>query len=50
MDRQVITAAFDGLDAAVDAVLGLDVEVLSTRERLVLLERVERVRRRPSIH
>ncbi|BBX74087.1 hypothetical protein MSHI_19930 [Mycobacterium shinjukuense] len=46
MDREVITAAFDALDAGVDAVLGLDCEALSTQERLVLLERVERVRRR----
>ncbi|BBX72428.1 DUF222 domain-containing protein [Mycobacterium shinjukuense] len=46
MDRQAITAAFDALDAGVDAVLELDCEALSTQERLVLLERVERVRRR----
>ncbi|MCV6987677.1 DUF222 domain-containing protein [Mycobacterium shinjukuense] len=46
MDRQAITAAFDTLDAGVDAVLGLDCEALTTQERLVLLERVERVRRR----
>ncbi|BBX76067.1 HNH endonuclease [Mycobacterium shinjukuense] len=46
MDREAITAAFDTLDAGVDAVLGLDFEALSTHERLVLLERVERVRRR----
>ncbi|BBX75961.1 hypothetical protein BST45_07860 [Mycobacterium shinjukuense] len=46
MDRQAITAAFDTLDAGVDAVLGLDCEALTTHERMVLLERVERVRRR----
>ena len=46
MDRDAITAAFDTLDAAVDGVLGLDFEALTTRERLVLVERVERVRRR----
>ena len=46
MDRDAITAAFDTLDAAVDGVLGLDFEDLTTRERLVLVERVERVRRR----
>ena len=46
MDRDAITAAFDTLDAAVDGVLGLDFEGLTTRERLVLVERVERVRRR----
>ncbi|MCV6985026.1 hypothetical protein H7H78_06070 [Mycobacterium shinjukuense] len=34
MDREVITAAFDALDAGVDAVLGLDCEALSTQERL----------------
>ena len=44
MDRDAITAAFDTLHAAVDGVLGLDFEDLTTRERLVLLERVERVR------
>src|SRR3954452_19815736 len=46
MDSEAITAAFDALDAAVDGVLGLDFERLSTVERLALLERVERVRRR----
>jgi Domain of unknown function (DUF222) len=46
MDREAITAAFDTLDAAVDGVLGLDFEALTTPERLALLERVERVRRR----
>jgi Domain of unknown function (DUF222) len=46
MDSDGIAAAFDALDAAVDGVLGLDFERLSTVERLALLERVERVRRR----
>jgi hypothetical protein len=46
VDRDAVTAAFDALDAAVDGVLGLDFEALSTRERLALLERCERVRRR----
>ena len=46
MDRDAITAAFEVLDAAVDGVLGLDFEDLTTRERLALVERVERVRRR----
>ena len=46
MDRDAITAAFEVLDAAVEGVLGLDFEDLTTRERLVLVERVERVRRR----
>ena len=44
--REEITAAFDALDAAVDAVAGLDFDALSTPEWLVLLERCERVRRR----
>jgi hypothetical protein len=46
VDQEALTAAFDALDAAVDGVLGLDFEALTTRERLVLLERCERVRRR----
>jgi hypothetical protein len=46
VDRDAITAAFDALDAAVDGLLGLDFEALTTRERLALLERCERVRRR----
>ena len=46
MDRDAITAAFEALDAAVGAVLGLDFEGLTTPERLALLERVERVHRR----
>jgi hypothetical protein len=46
VDRDAITAAFDALDAAVDGALGLDFEALTTRERLALLERCERVRRR----
>jgi hypothetical protein len=37
---------FDAPDAAVDGVLGLDFEALTTRERSALLERCERVRRR----
>jgi hypothetical protein len=45
-DRDTVSAAFDTLDAAVDGVLGLDFEALTTRERLALLERCERVRRR----
>jgi hypothetical protein len=45
-DREAITAAFDALDAAVDGVLRLDFEALCTRERLALLQRCERVRRR----
>jgi hypothetical protein len=46
VDREAVTAAFDALDAAVDAVAGLDFEALCTRERLALLERCERARRR----
>ena len=44
--HEVIAAAFDAFDAALDALLDLDFEVLSCRERLVLLERCERGRRR----
>ncbi len=46
VDREAITAAFDALDAAADGVLKLDFEALNTPERLALLERCERVRRR----
>src|SRR6185503_17036288 len=46
MDREAITAAFDELDAAVDVVVGLDFDALTTREWLALLERCEKVRRR----
>jgi hypothetical protein len=46
VDQEALTAAFDALDAAVDGVLGLDFEALTTPQRLVLLERCERVRRR----
>jgi hypothetical protein len=46
MGWEAVTAAFDALDAALDGVLELDFEALSTQERLVSLQRVERVRRR----
>ena len=46
MDRDAITAAFDALDAAFDAVAELKFDALTTPERLALLERCERVRRR----
>jgi hypothetical protein len=46
VDREAITAAFDALDAAVDGVVALDFDALTTPERLALLERCERVRRR----
>src|ERR1700734_3922078 len=45
-DREAATAAFDALDTALEAVIGLDVEMLCPRERLALLERCEKVRRR----
>ncbi|MEM6104632.1 DUF222 domain-containing protein, partial [Mycobacterium sp. 050272] len=47
-DREAITVAFDALDAALDAVLGLDSSMLDTRERLDRLARYENVRRRLS--
>src|ERR1700758_3215520 len=46
VDREAVTAAFDVLDAAVDGVAALDVDALSTREWLALLERTEKLRRR----
>lgn len=46
MDRDAITGAFDALDAAFDAVAELKFDALTTPERLGLLERCERVRRR----
>ena len=46
MDRDAIAAAFDGLDAAFEAVAALNFGALTTPERLALLERCERVRRR----
>ena len=46
MDRDAITAAFDALDAALDTVAELKFDALTTPERLALLERCERVRRR----
>jgi Domain of unknown function (DUF222) len=47
-DREALTAAFDVLDTALDTVVGLDSEMLCTRECLALLERYEKVRRRLS--
>ena len=44
--REEITAAFDALDASLDGVLGLDFDALTTPERLALLERCEKLRRR----
>jgi hypothetical protein len=48
LDREVFTAKFDVLDTALEDVLGLDSEMLCTPERLALLERYEKVRRRLS--
>ncbi|BCZ24619.1 HNH endonuclease signature motif containing protein [Mycobacterium senriense] len=48
IDRDVITAAFDALDDAVDTVIGLDSQMLHSRERLALLRRYEHARRRLS--
>ncbi|WP_142281893.1 DUF222 domain-containing protein, partial [Mycobacterium sp. IEC1808] len=45
-DREAITAAFDALDVAMDTVVGLDCEALTTTEWLALLARCEKVRRR----
>ena len=46
MDRDAIMGVFDALDAAFDAVAELRFDALTTPERLALLERCERVRRR----
>jgi hypothetical protein len=41
-----IVAVFDALDAALDAVVALQFDALTTPERFALSERCERVRRR----
>ena len=46
VDLEAMTAAFDALDAAFDAVAGFDFDALATQEQLALLERCERLRRR----
>src|ERR1700756_1553339 len=46
VDREALSAALDGMDAAFDRVLEFDCQTLSTREQLALLERFERLRRR----
>src|ERR1700756_3542708 len=46
VDREALTAVFDALDAALDGVSALKFDALTTPERLALLERCERVRRR----
>ncbi|WAC90475.1 HNH endonuclease signature motif containing protein [Mycobacterium sp. Aquia_213] len=45
-DGEVATAVFDALDEALEAALGLDAAMLCSRERLALLRRYERARRR----
>ena len=45
-DGETAAAAFDVLNAAIDTVLGLDCEMLRSRERLALLRRYERAQRR----
>ncbi|MGH3596389.1 MAG: hypothetical protein ACRDUT_10550 [Mycobacterium sp.] len=44
--RDEIVAGFDAFSTALDAVLELDFEALTTPERLALLQRCETVRRR----
>ncbi|MGA7050695.1 MAG: DUF222 domain-containing protein, partial [Mycobacterium sp.] len=44
--REEIVAVFDALDAELDRLSGLSFDALTTPERLTLLERCERVRRR----
>ena len=44
--REEIAASFDALDTAVDGILGLDFDALTTPERLALLQRCEKLRRR----
>ncbi|MCV7101297.1 hypothetical protein [Mycobacterium palustre] len=46
VDREALSIALDILDASFDAVAEFDCEALTTPEQLVLLERVERLRRR----
>ena len=44
--REEIDAVFDALDAELGRMCGLTFDALTTQERLVLLERCERIRRR----
>jgi hypothetical protein len=44
--REEITGSFDALEAALDRALDLDFEALTTPERLAVLERCEKLRRR----
>src|ERR1700723_3526216 len=46
VDREAITAAVDALNAAVDTVVALNVDALTTPEHVALLESIEAVRRR----
>src|SRR5246127_1869156 len=46
VDREALSAALDGLDAAFDRVLECDCQTLTTPEQLAVLERFERWRRR----
>jgi Domain of unknown function (DUF222) len=46
VDEKAITAAFDTLDAALDTAAALRLDSATTRDRLIFLERSERVRRR----
>ena len=47
-DGEAMTAAFDVVDDAMETVIGLDGEMLGNRERLAMLQRYERARRRLS--
>src|SRR3984957_9585248 len=46
LDREAVTSVLDALDAALDAVVDADIDMLSPPELLALLQRFERVRRR----
>lgn len=46
IDREALSAAFDTIDAAFDDLIGNDCDALATRERLAMLERCEKLRRR----
>ncbi|EUA01962.1 hypothetical protein I547_4124 [Mycobacterium kansasii 824] len=46
VDRETVTAALDALDAAVDRLVELNFDALTTPEWLALVERCEKVRRR----
>ena len=46
VDLKAVTAAFDAVDVAVDALAGMNFDALKTYEQLALLERCEKIRRR----